>query len=204
MAKYTIEVYSLLKNKNFKLFDFGYDFYIDNENIRKEFEEKFIDRYLFHELGFETVIRFKHYLRERLNSIAPYYKQLYFTEIESKKCNFMLNKDLVETFERDIANNGLNKVNSNNTNNSKESYLENGNANINLSDGYLTGVSETTDNSMSNLEQNNTMKEGTKLTSQGNIGITSSAELLRDWRSVLINIQDLIIRDCEDLFMQIY
>lgn len=212
MATYTIEVYSLLQDKNFELFNFDYDFYTDSDVIRKEFERKFINRYMFHEIGFETVMRFKHYLKERLNSIAPYYKQLYITELESKNINFLLNKDLKETFEREIENDGLNstdmKSSDNTTQNNIESYLDNGNASIGLDNGNATGVSqvkgenESLTNSSTNINTNT--KEKTSLVSQGNIGITSSAELLRDWRSVLINIQEMIISDCEDLFMRIY
>lgn len=212
MATYTIEVYSLLQDKNFNLFNFDYDFYTDSELLKKEFEKKFLDRYMFHEIGFETVVRFRHYLKERLNSIAPYYKQLYITELESKDINFLLNKDLTETFERDVENNGLNSTDmtssDSTTQNNKESYLENGNADLSLDKGNLTGMSEVKGendsraNSSTNVNTNSSEK--TTLISQGNIGITSSAELLRDWRSVLINIQDMIISDCADLFMGVY
>ena len=154
MAKYTVDVYTLLQYSNFKIFDFEYDFYTDDENIRQSFESKFIDRYMFNEIGFETVARFKHFLKERLNSIAPYYKQLYKTELESKNIKFLLNKDLTETFERVIENDGNNSTdmlsNDNGTQKSKESYLENGNADLGLNEGNLTGVSETSQNNTSN------------------------------------------------------
>lgn len=212
MARYTIEINSLLQDKYFKLFNFDYDFYTDDENLKKAFETKFIDRYLFHEIGFETVARFKHYLKERLNSIAPYYKQLYETELKSKNINFLLNKDLLETFERDIKNNGLNETDMSSKDTSsqknKESYLENGNADLGLNQGNLTGVSEVTGQAGSNANTSTNIsantKEVTKMLSQGNIGVTSSAELLRDWRSVLINIDNLVIEECRDLFMTIY
>ena len=44
----------------------------------------------------------------------------------------------------------------------------------------------------------------TELISKGNIGITSSAELLKQWRQVLINIDEMIIEECRDLFMLLY
>ena len=46
--------------------------------------------------------------------------------------------------------------------------------------------------------------EKTELISQGNIGITSSAQLLKEWREVLINMDKIIIESCNDLFMKIY
>lgn len=235
MSKYTIEVYSLLKDNNFKMFDFDYSFYTDNEIIKSNFENKFLDTYMFHELGQETVMRFKHYLKTKLNNIMPYYKQLYETELRCKDIDFMLNKDLTETFERtnttdkqgqtdnnsstDITSQDVSNLTNTTNENNKESYIEQGLASISVDD-KLTGVTNTSNN----IEQNNTSnttgsnvsqgtsrtiesvsdKEITKLISQGNIGVTSSAELLDKWRKVIINIDNLIIEECSSLFMQIY
>ena len=198
--------------KYFKVFNFEYDFYIDNENIKRKFEEKFIDEYFFNEIGTETVFRFQHRLKTRLNKIMPYYKQLYQTELRSSDIDFMLNKDLIETFERTIEGdtNSLNNilVNDESFNNTLESNIENGNASLELDNGSLTNVSKSTltneNNTNSELNTSSNMRETTNLTSKGNIGITSSAELLEKWRKVLINIDELIINECSDLFMMVY
>ena len=198
--------------KYFKVFNFDYDFYIDNENIKRKFEEKFIDEYFFHEIGTETVFRFQHRLKTRLNKIMPYYKQLYQTELRSNEIDFMLNKDLVETFERSIdsGTSSLNDVtvNDKNINDNLESNIENGNASIELETGSITNVSKSTltneNKTSSNTDINTNMKETTNLISRGNIGITSSAELLEKWRKVLINIDEMIINECSDLFMMVY
>ena len=209
MAKYTIELNTLLKDDKFNVFDFDYDFY--DEVLKPIFEVKFKDYYRFHEIGFETVERFQHNLKAKLNLIMPYYKQLYETELASKDINFLLNKDLKETFIRDIEGNDTsNNVSSTVAKSdsiSKESYLDNGNADLSLTDG-LTGISSngsTGDTqSKSDITASNKSTEKTELISQGNIGITSSAELLQKWRDTIINIDKMIIEDCKDLFMQIY
>ena len=209
MAKYTIELNTLLKDDKFNVFDFDYDFY--DEVLKPIFEVKFKDYYRFHEIGFETVERFQHNLKAKLNLIMPYYKQLYQTELASKDINFLLNKDLKETFIRDIEGNDTsNNVSSTVAKSdsiSKESYLDNGNADLSLTDG-LTGISSngsTGDTqSKSDSTASNKSTEKTELISQGNIGITSSAELLQKWRDTIINIDKMIIEDCKDLFMQIY
>ena len=196
----------------FKVFNFDYDFYIDNEDIKRNFEEKFINEYFFHEIGTETVFRFQHRLKTKLNKIMPYYKQLYQTELRSNDIDFMLNKDLVETFERSIEGeaSSLNDilVNDININDNLESNIDNGNASIDLNDGSITNVSKSTlsneNNTSSTLNQNSNTRETTNFISKGNIGITSSAELLEKWRKVLINIDELIINDCSDLFMMVY
>ena len=48
------------------------------------------------------------------------------------------------------------------------------------------------------------LSEKTSFLSQGNIGVTSSAELLDKWRQVIINIDQLILNELEDLFLDIY
>lgn len=222
--KYTLELNYLLGSSNFELFDFDYDFY--EPQLKEQFEQKFKDYYFFNEIGFETIARFKHFLRTRLNTIAPYYRQLYETELKSKDINFLLNKDLRESFVREIIKEGSQEDTINGTSSSKgsakllteneykESNLDNGIAD--LTDDKITNVNSTKDNNSQDTTQdsksntvvtkNNDDKESekTELISQGNIGITSSAELLRDWRQVLLNIDMLIIDECRDLFMQIF
>lgn len=210
MSSYTLELRHI--HQTFKVFNFDYDFYTDSDIIKSKFEEKFIDEYFFHEIGQETVARFQHRLRTRLNKIMPYYKQLYDTEIAAKDINFLLNKDLTETFERVVTGesssiNDLTVSDQGETNN-KESNIENGNASLELENGSLTNVSKTSlsnnTNSNNTSRDNTNQNEITTLKSQGNIGITSSAELLDKWRSVIINIDQMIIDACDDLFMQVY
>ena len=56
----------------------------------------------------------------------------------------------------------------------------------------------------SSQQDNGTTLEKTDLISQGNIGVTSSAQLLKEWREVLINMDKIIIDSCNDLFLKIY
>ena len=210
MSSYTLELRHI--HQTFKVFNFDYNFYTDSDIIKSKFEQKFIDEYFFHEIGQETVARFQHRLRTRLNKIMPYYKQLYETELAAKDINFLLNKDLTETFERVVTGesssiNDLTVSDQGETNN-KESNIENGNASLELENGSLTNVSKTSlsnnTNSNNTSRDNTNQNEITTLKSQGNIGITSSAELLDKWRSVIINIDQMIIDACDDLFMQVY
>ena len=124
----------------------------------------------------------------------------------------MLNKDLEEVYERVLegSNTSMNDVtvDNNSTSNVLESNIDNGNASLELEKGSLTNVGKSTinDNTRSSNSVNDTTSqtERTKLSSKGNIGVTSSAELLEKWRKVIINIDDLIINECSDLFMQVY
>ena len=77
---------------------------------------------------------------------------------------------------------------------------------------YLPSLADTTSTtsdtinatSSSSQSSQGTQSEKTELISQGNIGVTSSAQLLKEWREVILNIDELIIKDCSKLFMQLY
>lgn len=202
MAKYTIELRQLMSDPLFNLFDFDYDFYSDDIEIKKDFEHKFIQRYFFNEIGFETIQRFKFHVKQTLDLKANYYKQLYQSELRVKDIDFMLNKDYTET--QIIEFNKKSDVENNNTTNEnyKESNLDNGNAN--LSSNSLTSINES-DNKTSDKTLGN--EEGTQtqtLKGRGNIGITSSSELLIKWRESFININEMLLEEFQELFMGVY
>lgn len=208
MAKYTIELDTLLRDTNFILFNFDYDFYTDNIEIKKKFEQKFIDRYRFNEIGFETVARFKHYLKTSLNEIAPYYRQLYESELRCNDIDFMLNKDYTESFIKNLDSlvKSTESQDSNYSDITNESNINDGVSDVNLSKGNLTSVSgnENKSNILGQGTNESSQSESYVLKGQGNIGITSSAELLQKWREVMINIDQMILDDLKDLFMSIY
>ena len=216
MAKYTIELRALNNPPFFKLFDIEYDFY--EESKKEQFEQKFIDYFYMREIEHETTEEFKHELRTKLNLIAPYYKQLYETELKSKNIEFLLNKDLKETFIREIESDTESLSNFNNESNGKAKVETLSTTNdtpqnrIDDLDKYISSASKdkntsdtsSTDNGSSISQNSNTAKEETTLISKGNIGTTSSAQLLRDWRDVLINIDMMILEECEELFFKLF
>lgn len=213
MARYSLELRTLKETPNYNLFDFEYELY-DN-NLKPLFEEKFFEYFYFDEIGYPTVQRFKHMLKSKLHMIMPYYKQLYETELRAKEIDFMLNKDLTETFVRDLTSNAT-----------ATSTVESNGSNSGVNDGFQSNTPQSklvqdiehymssanrdktssnyNDNNSSNSATNNTGREETTLVSKGNIGITSSAELLEKWRKVIINIDELIFEDMQDLFMMVY
>ena len=216
MAKYTIELRALNNPPFFKLFDFKYDFY--EESKKEQFEQKFIDYFYMREIEHETVEEFKHELRTKLNLIAPYYKQLYETELKSKNIEFLLNKDLKETFIREVESDTESLSNFNNESSGKAKVETLSTTNdtpqnrVDDLDKYISSASKdkntsdtsSSDNGSSISQNSNSAKEETTLISKGNIGTTSSAQLLRDWRDVLINIDMMILEECEELFFKLF
>ena len=207
MASYTISLYSLENAESFKLFT-EYDFYL--EENKKNFEKKFFDRYFDREIYSKSPYVFRRALIGKLNLIMPYYKQLYQTELESKNINFLLNKDLKEELIRDIENSAEGSATSTGTTTGESTNIfsdtpEGQVSNIEkfMSNGTINKANDSTEtNNVSNSTGKTTEK--TSFLSQGNIGVTSSAELLEKWRSVIINIDELILNELENLFLDIY
>ena len=207
MSKYTLELRYLYEDENFNLFDFPYNLY--NNDLKPWFEEKFYQHFMFYEIGFDTIGMFKQRLMSKLNDLFPYYKQLYETEIRSKNIDFMLNKDLKESYIRELTSNSNSNQESNVTSNSLSTagqLTPSLIANSQKIDKFMDSAQKdnSSSNSTSTGESNGNSKEEYTLTSQGNIGITSSAELLTKWRETLLNIDLMIFEECNDLFMQIF
>ena len=108
----------------------------------------------------------------------------------------------------------------------KESRINDGVSSASMKEGYLTSISQ--NDHKGDVSQNHSTNETGEVTnhvngtgntqsqshststeiyefiSRGNIGVTSSAELLEKWRSVMINLNEIIVNDCKSLFLQIY
>ena len=97
-SKYTLQLYYIYRDKSYNLFDQPYNLY--NNVLKPYFEEKFFQHFMFHEIGFDNINIFKQHLIATLNDIYPKYKQLYETEIRCQNIDFMLNKDLKESYTR--------------------------------------------------------------------------------------------------------
>lgn len=212
MAKYTLELRTIYEDTNFKLFDFDYEFY-DNA-LKSNFESKFFEHYYFDEIGFPTIQKFKHMLKAKLHLIMPYYKQLYNIEMQSINIDFLLQKDLKETFIREIKNssNMNGNISSNGNNNSENININSDTPQSKIDDieKYMSNASKDkainsyNDSNISSTDTSSNGYEKTEFSSKGNIGVTSMATLVEKWREILINIDEMILNDLQDLFMQVY
>lgn len=217
MSKYTIELRTVVNHTDiFNNLDFP--FYTDSIELKEKFKKQFIEYYYYDEIGFSTINKFVSRLHNLLSIKMDYYKQLYATELRCKDIDFMLNKDLEETYEKEVNSNlqsnnkSIASGNVTNTTNTESKNLTTPNQQFTLENNYVDGLNQsnaqsngnTTNNVQSENTSTGTGKELTKLVSKGNIGVTSSAELLEKWRKVLININEQIINDCSILFMGVY
>ena len=226
MSNYTIELRFLNNPPMSKLFDFQYEYYMKGlvsdevyEQKKKEFENKFLEFYYFDEIGYKTPDRFKQRLKNYLDMGFKKWQERYKTEleVEKQKINFLLNKDLIE--ERVTEGNATGNssttssstTNSNTTANNKNTVNDTPDTRFTSTENFATSI--TNDESISNStntgtgETTNTSNQNSnvneRFTSKGNIGVTSSAELLEKWREVIIDIDNEIIEGAEKYFMQI-
>ena len=226
MSNYTIELRFLDNPPMTSLFDFSYDYYMKGlvsdevyEQKKKEFENKFLEFYYFDEIGYKTPDRFKQRLKNYLDMGFKQWQERYNTELEVQKqnINFLLNKDLIE--ERNTTGNATGNssttststTNSNTTANNKNTVNDTPDTRFTSTENFATSITndETTTNSSNtgNGETTNTSNQNSNLNerfiSKGNIGVTSSAELLEKWREIIIDIDNEIIEGADKYFMQI-
>ena len=226
MSNYTIELRFLENPPMTKLFDFEYDYYMKDlvpeevyQQKKKEFENKFLEFYYFDEIGYKTPDRFKQRLKNYLDMGFKKWNERYKTELEVQKqnINFLLNKDLIE--ERITEGNATGTAtstststsNTNNNSSNKNTVNDTPDTRFTSTENFATSITtdETSSNSSNtgNGETTNTSNQNSNVNerfiSKGNIGVTSSAELLEKWRDVIIDIDNEIIEGAEKYFMQI-
>ena len=226
MSKFTIELRFLEIPPIYKVFDFSYDYYMKGlvpdevyEQKKKEFENKFIEFYYFDEIGYNTPDRFKQRLKNYLDMGFKKWNERYKTELEVERqdINFLLNKDLIE--ERITEGNATGNSsttssstsNNNSSANNKNTVNDTTDTRFTTTENFATSITtdETSSNSTNtgNGETTNTSNQNSnvneRFTSKGNIGVTSSAELLEKWREVIIDIDNEIIEEADKFFMQI-
>ena len=226
MSNYTIELRFLETPPVYKVFDFDYEYYMKGlvsdevyEQKKKEFENKFIDFYYFDEIGYNTPDRFKQRLKNYLDMGFKKWQERYNTELEVQKqnINFLLNKDLIE--ERTTEGNATGTAtstststsNTNNNSSNKNTVNDTPDTRFTSTENFATSITtdETSSNSTNtgNGETTNTSNQNSNVNerfiSKGNIGVTSSAELLEKWRDVIIDLDNEIIEGADKFFMQI-
>ena len=226
MSNYTIELRFLNNPPMTSLFDFQYEYYMKGlvsdevyNQKKKEFENKFLEFYYFDEIGYKAPDRFKQRLKNYLDMGFKVWNERYKTEleVEKQKINFLLNKDLIE--ERITEGNATGNSsttssstsNNNSSANNKNTVNDTPDTRFTTTENFATSITndESTTNSSNTIngETTNTSNQNSnvneRFTSKGNIGVTSSAELLEKWRDVIIDIDNEIIENADMFFMQI-
>ena len=172
MANYTIELKDIVAC-GYNIFDFPYDFY--DEKKRKEFEEKFIRHFYFREIGAETIDRFKMYLRDKMDTVFPYYNEMFKTTLieYSVLDNYNMTESTTTTRENTAKSAGVSHSVGQIFEEQEETTTENRNTNTegttsetvsDTSEKSRNGSSETTRNGSSETKAKETDKRDTETT----------------------------------------
>ena len=203
---------------------------------REELNKKILDYYKYREIGFETVGRFLDELEISLNEIMPYYNQLFFSADQDYNIiyNVDYKRTIDRNLQGDTTSTSTGETTSNssdsNTTNSDiydknvesdtpQSQLGITNKQIDTVDyankaswnktsnsGTSTGTATSTADSTASGTGSNTESESTLETTKGNFGVVSAQDLIKKYRELIINIEQMIINDprITELFMLIY
>ena len=197
MAQYTIELRKIVSSKDiFKSIE--YELY--NNDLKPIFEDKFIKRFYFREIGVETVSRFLINLEQTLNEIMPYYKQLYDTTL--LKYDVLNNSEVIEEITREIIKADKSLILGTNT--SKGTSFDTPITSTNNYRSKPSFINEGVDNiDTKNQSEGNTTENFTRKfkNNQSNI---SKQDLIKKQRELIINIDKMILDDLEVLFMQVF
>lgn len=129
---------------------FNFDFPMFNEDHKVELEEKIVKRYYMREIGFETPEMFVVGLDEKLNSIMPYYNELYKTA--------SMEYDILNPIYEEEKYTGEKSGDNSNTGNVKNTLSSTANTTTTSSgNSESTNNSNGSENKNSNLTTNNTV-----------------------------------------------
>lgn len=187
IEKHTVTIEDLISN-GVTIFDFDYPLF--RNEYKEQFEQNFINYFMFHEIGSETVAKFKFRLQTRLKIIMPYWNKIYMTqELEQR---ILDNYDVTETYSSKNISKGLAKSVSllNDTPKTK--------TNIETLDYFSSAGKNTADTEGENTTEYTLRKSG-------NIGVQYDSDaIIHYWDSVR-NIDLEVFKDLEEnLFMGVY
>ena len=179
--------------------------------------EKIVDNYYMREIGFETPALFKHYAKIEMKKIMErYLPKIYSNFLEYDPLS---NVDFTETYTREIAGQTQNQGSSNSTSQNNSSGL---NVNSDTPQGQIskqniltgsyasqTNASETEseieDNTTTeNQGTSNTIETFTRHEEGDNGVIITNQRLVKEYREIIVAIDEEIINELNCLFMGIY
>lgn len=172
--------------KDCDIFDRCDPFPIWDEDHRGELEKKIIEHYYFRQIGFETVGRFKFKLNTRLREIMPRMNKLYLTTV------FKYNP--IENYNMEEQGKDTRKADSE----TLGKYADTPGGELDsLKEGrYLTNATHGTDKSSG--------EENHQFSRHGNIGVTTTQQMIQAERDIIIDLDMMIIDELKDLFIGVF
>ena len=175
--------------------------------------KKIVDHYYMREIGFETPALFKHYAITTMNEIMErYLPKIYSNFLEYDPLS---NVDFTEEYTREIIGSAENQGQSNSNSNSSGMAINNNTpqtniAKQNLENGiYASSVNQTDtqiedETNTSSSASSNTIEKFTRHEEGDNGVIITNQRLVKEYREIIVAIDEEIIQELNSLFMGIY
>lgn len=228
MAKYTIELRRVCElytravvESWFK--DYNIENYLTSDQIEQitEFNvwskdrlaQKIVDHYYMREIGFETPALFKHYAKVAMQEIME--RQLPKIYSNFLEYDPLSNVDFTEEYTREIEGSSEGTSNSNSSNTANGYNINNDTPQTNitrqdLDSGIYASQTNQSDTS-SNIEDetnaqssSNTIEHFTRHEEGDNGVIITNQRLIKEYREIIVAIDEEIINELSKLFMGIY
>lgn len=179
--------------------------------------KKIVDHYYMREIGFETPALFRHYAKVYMNEIME--RQLPKIYSNFFEYDPLSSVDYTEEYTREITGNSNNTGSSNSTSNSNSSGL---NVNSDTPEGQInkdeilngkyasaTNASETDTNvtdktDTENNSSSNTIEKYTHTMKGDNGVIVTNQYLIKEYREIIVAVDEEIIKELNKLFMGLY
>lgn len=179
-----------------KIFDFEYPIF--DSDYKRVLQRKILKHYYTREIGAESVGLWKHWLNTRLNEIMPYYNKMY--ESDRLEFNPLFDTDITRTH----SGSGTNIGDSNSNVESLDKYSDTPQGGVKnlINETYLTNATLVTNKGSNKTNVNTTDEYVEKVT--GKQGTGTYANMIKEYRQTLINVDMLVIDELKDLFLNLW
>lgn len=174
------------------LFDPDDKYPIWQEDHRAVLEKKIIEHYYHRQIGFETWALFKYHVNVKMREIMPYYIDIWKTT--QYEYNPIENYSMTEEF------NDKNEGSASSSGNASERHSDTPQNSIDNIDDYMSSASKSDTAGQSSSKNNNNHTGWRK----GNIGVTTSQQMIQSERDITLNLDVEIINELKDLFLGVY
>jgi hypothetical protein len=201
MSNYTLQLRHYIENGG-QVFDFDYPLF--DPAYKSVLEKKILDYYYFREIGLETIGQFKWFLRSKLNRIMPLYNEMYQQNEVFKTYDPYKNKNVTTTDKRTSTSNQTGKSESSSSGTSTDVFSDTPQARLAGKD-YATNLTESDTGGTGSVISDGTVTttDDYVTTTVGHDGMRYPSDILIDLRKMLINIDQMIIDECAELFLNI-
>lgn len=163
-----------------------------SEDHRAELEKKIIEHYYMRQIGFETAGRFKFELNKLMREIMPRYIKIW------KTTQYQYNP--IENYNMREGSTDITENTGKDDHTNKSRYSDTPMGSLENLETHLS--SATLDDSSVSSKHNG--KTDHTAHRQGNIGVTSTQQLIQQERDITIDVDLMIIEDLKVLFLGVY